>query len=410
MRNHRRLALLVAAFSFPLGAATLIIPWLIALQVLPIARERRVRWLRTPIDLPLAAFLGLALVAGLQSSMTTIALASWGLAVLAFGVVLQIALYTLQETPKIVRPLHQAIALGTLIAAVAGLLAIATGHADRAQLPHIGPNALGFGLVAGVLLALPLLRSPGLWSWIAALTLVIGIAVAVATFSREAVYGLVAGGICYAWLERRHLSLRVAARIAACAALGLLVAFATPLTMNLLAFQLSTNSSFHRAVPGVATIGKTLAFIVTKQGYGDRLFIWKGALAMIHDRPWFGVGLGVFPFVVFQWDNQLPPGMPPHSLYLGLAAEIGVPGALAFVAMVVTALWSALRRQGLYRNAATSAFVGMLVGEVRDNITFGFHMAMGFIIVLALLLTSAAPILGDPADLVAVPRPPRNAS
>jgi O-antigen ligase len=120
--------------------------------------------------------------------------------------------------------------------------------------------------------------------------------------------------------------------------------------------------------------------------------IWQTDLRVIRDHPWFGVGLGVFPFIVHRWAVEdpraawIPQGTPPHSLFLDMGAEVGILGAVAFLYIPITGIFWALRRQDLWRNGAIAAMVGMMVAEVRDNILIGFHMALGFILILAMLV------------------------
>jgi putative inorganic carbon (HCO3(-)) transporter len=64
----------------------------------------------------------------------------------------------------------------------------------------------------------------------------------------------------------------------------------------------------------------------------DRLSAWRGAIDMALDRPLTGVGLANF-------SNSLPkyhPGlsMVAHSTWLGVLAEIGIPGFIAFIVLV----------------------------------------------------------------------------
>ncbi|MBV9890790.1 MAG: O-antigen ligase C-terminal domain-containing protein [Rhizobacter sp.] len=78
----------------------------------------------------------------------------------------------------------------------------------------------------------------------------------------------------------------------------------------------------------------------------NRLAIWSNALALIASHPWLGVGFGDFNFA---WTLTPFPGRPTeffdhtHDLVLQLAVEMGIPLATVVVALLVFALWRALR-------------------------------------------------------------------
>ena len=85
-------------------------------------------------------------------------------------------------------------------------------------------------------------------------------------------------------------------------------------------------------------------------GSGDistnRFAIWSNALALIASHPWLGVGFGDFNFA---WTLTAFPGRPTeffdhtHDLVLNLAVEMGIPLAVVVLALLVFALWRALR-------------------------------------------------------------------
>jgi O-antigen ligase len=78
----------------------------------------------------------------------------------------------------------------------------------------------------------------------------------------------------------------------------------------------------------------------------NRLAIWSNALALIATHPWLGVGFGDFNFA---WTLTAFPGRPTeffdhtHNLILNLAVEMGVPLAMVVIALLLFALWRALR-------------------------------------------------------------------
>jgi len=78
----------------------------------------------------------------------------------------------------------------------------------------------------------------------------------------------------------------------------------------------------------------------------NRFAIWSNALALIASHPWLGVGFGDFNFA---WTLTAFPGRPTeffdhtHNLVLNLAVEMGIPSAMVVIALLVFALWQALR-------------------------------------------------------------------
>jgi len=72
-----------------------------------------------------------------------------------------------------------------------------------------------------------------------------------------------------------------------------------------------------------------------------RVEAWKAGTRMAFDRPVGGVGIGVF--AIAYANGYSPEGsrrwLESHSLYVQLAAELGIPGLLVFLGLV----WSALR-------------------------------------------------------------------
>ena len=78
--------------------------------------------------------------------------------------------------------------------------------------------------------------------------------------------------------------------------------------------------------------------------YSARAEIWRKALSMISDFPITGIGIGQFnPVLHLLYPSSvLPPStyVPhAHNLYLDYAAELGLPGALAFAAVVASSLY-----------------------------------------------------------------------
>ncbi len=68
-----------------------------------------------------------------------------------------------------------------------------------------------------------------------------------------------------------------------------------------------------------------------------RLDIWSRALAMVQDMPYTGIGLNTFPIIQTQFYPGVLLGPEPHahSLFLQTALDLGLPGLLALVWLLV---------------------------------------------------------------------------
>ncbi len=88
-----------------------------------------------------------------------------------------------------------------------------------------------------------------------------------------------------------------------------------------------------------APYGATSARFVTFDG--SRSLYWGEALEAAAGRPVIGVGAGTYEFSWSQSGAAPETVRDAHSLYLEMAAELGVPGLLAVLGLVVGALWLA---------------------------------------------------------------------
>ncbi len=126
----------------------------------------------------------------------------------------------------------------------------------------------------------------------------------------------------------------------------------------------------------------------------SRFAIWANTLALVREHPWLGVGFGEFNRV---WTLTPFPGRPTaffdhtHNLPLQFAVEIGVPLALAVVAMLVFALWRAHRASSAAANpddasALRAAFMMVLL--------VGLHSLLEYPLWYAYFLLPTAYALG----------------
>ena len=108
----------------------------------------------------------------------------------------------------------------------------------------------------------------------------------------------------------------------------------------------------------------------------SRIEIWKGALKMIEEQPFFGVGYGLFfPLMRYYWSGGF--SMDAHNTYLIIAAEMGIPALLVFLLIVFMVIWQTYL---LYRTtkdpfakATALGFLGGLFGLLMSNM-FGSRL------------------------------------
>jgi len=213
---------------------------------------------------------------------------------------------------------------------------------ERLTGPFDSPNTLAV-LLATILLLLPLLhkrainpslQKAGALLWVAAsLMLTHGLA---ATYSRGGwlAYALgLSGLICVAYYAKGRLSQRL-----------LQPAFALAVILGaMLLLQ-------------PAGVDRLQSFADSEdRSIGNRLIVYEGALDVIAQNPWFGVGWNRFADYYQSW---LQPLDLPHSYpgalnnYLCLGAELGLPALFCYLTLVWGSIWWACRRAVLGQSPA----------------------------------------------------------
>jgi hypothetical protein len=278
---------------------------------------------KTPVTLPLAAFLGTAALS--LAFASELAPAVVQLASLASSVVLVLIVVTLVREPR-----HGALVVGGVIvvAAVFGLLAVAEwadvfavqhpvlftpGYGIRARVTFLDPNILASFLMSAILLAVPLVSSVPMKRVVRALGVVALLAALVGlatTYSRGGLGGLVIGLVAVAVVmraPRRAKLVFVAVMVVAVVAAGALIFDARWVEENVL---------------GAGETGSAT----------NRVYMVEGALAMWRDHP-FGVGLDNYQVVYPAYrDPRAEAGIvESHTAYVTVLTETGFLGLLAFL-------------------------------------------------------------------------------
>ncbi len=114
-----------------------------------------------------------------------------------------------------------------------------------------------------------------------------------------------------------------------------------------------------RVASGLLSQANPLGIAVTL-----RLDIWSRALAMIHDMPYTGVGLDMFPTIQSNFYPGVMIGPEPHAhqLFLQVALDLGVPGLLAFLWLLVSLSLTAIRTYRRCQNAQRRAILWGAMG------------------------------------------------
>ena len=74
-----------------------------------------------------------------------------------------------------------------------------------------------------------------------------------------------------------------------------------------------------------------------------RLQIWQETLVSISEHPFLGVGFGNFNYVLGENSTALKKGSSAHSIYLDIAAEIGIFGLIIFLLLIIEILMLAYK-------------------------------------------------------------------
>ena len=237
-----------------------------------------------------------------------------------------------REVP--VRVVVAASVLGAAVAAGGALWSFLIDGEPRATGPMEDPNDLAYVLVAAVPLLLAMIpprrRADGRERvsraaavLVGALLVLLAVGAAV-TVSRG---GLIALGIAVGWLAvRRAFSARV------------LVAGAVAVVVG----ALGVTAGFSEAV-STALFQKTQ---VAGSNIDARALRWEVALSMLPEQPLLGVGPGGFRsnYLDVSHNAELAEQTPvAHNMYVEVAAELGLIGAVGFLGMIGAALWASER-------------------------------------------------------------------
>ncbi len=243
-----------------------------------------------------------------------------------------------------------ALLAGSLLTSVTGIRQL---YGDASALARwADPNSVARGtvriysslenpnLLAGYLLPILPLALVALWRWqrlpqrlFALVSLILGTAALVLTYSRGAWMGLVAAGAVFALGIAMRSTRRWPPLWRRLAPLVVLVGGAALLT--LLVWQLEPLRV------------RVLSLLAGREDSSNnfRINVWLAVLDMIQARPWLGIGPGNDAFNLIYPIYQQPKfnALSAYSIPLELTVEAGIPGLLAGLGLVIASLRQALR-------------------------------------------------------------------
>lgn len=223
---------------------------------------------------------------------------------------------------------------------------------------------LAAGTAAGLILAPAGFRraAGSRWLWLAFVLICAGTAALALVFSwsRGAWLGFLAGAAVLILFSARRLALGVALGFVAAAVLGT-------------ALLLGARAGFGPAL-SIATrlggfgdefaLGDVRGVDINDANYAvlERLAHWQAAVDMARDDLWTGVGFGNYEaayqrYALINWPDALGHA---HNYYLTLLSEVGLPGLLAYGFLWLSVFWQTARLSRRLASPERGVAVGLL--------------------------------------------------
>lgn len=375
LERSQRTALIVTAFLFSAGYASVGLFLLLLTVVAEGVVTKRIPWRQGPLDVALLAFLIVFLISGWLSPYRTIAIGSVGLGALtiflAFGVLYRVLL----RDKDFLGPFLWSWLAGAILASVwAIILHRITGR--PAYTPSLGQNAVGTTLLMAPLLGLGIfLTTRGVWRYVAASGIAVSLFGLVLTYTRGAWLGAMFGVVAFFFLTELKHAWRALVLLALIGIIG--TALIDPELPSLLQRALS---------------------ILDVSVNQDRISMFRAAIAVFKDNPVVGTGLNTFALVFrnYRAPNDPNPEIQPfaHNVFLNMAAEGGIFGLLAFAVaigapVIVAWMWyvrSRSRDETTIVASLLSAYLGMIAHQMFDGTVISVHLGAGLWFLAAILM------------------------
>jgi O-antigen ligase len=142
---------------------------------------------------------------------------------------------------------------------------------------------------------------------------------------------------------------------------------------------------------------------------GLRLNLWHSSLQSISQHPLAGSGVGSWSTEYNRLQREKNPAHQdvsgnwnPHQEYLLWGVQLGVPGILMFLALMLSVLRDTLKMDDPYARATQSTLLGLAVACLFNAAIYDALIGDFFCVLLGLLLALG---LQNPRDMVATPLP-----
>ena len=343
---------------------------------------------RTPLEIPMAAFL-LAGLVGIAVSPDHVGALGIYRAYFVEPIVLFYVAVDLVRTPDDFRlvlagfvggsAVFAIMNLGAWVIAIATHVVIETGNAPKAL--YTSPNSVAMFLEPGVTLAagFALYADNRRDRTAAIVALVFLLASMVATLSRAGLLTLaVLGLVAVVTIRRRGLRLG----LLGAGVVGAIGVLQIPAVATRMAHQFDPSYPYNT--------------------FEGRLAIWSDTLHMLRDHPIFGAGLRGYAIVMRPYVTT-PTHLPElyaHDIFLSMWAELGLLGLAAFVALLAVLLWkgwsSFTKVEGFAKAllwGTSAAFVAISVHGLFDTPYYGNDLSVEFWILAALEIAAIGAFL-----------------
>jgi O-antigen ligase len=184
-------------------------------------------------------------------------------------------------------------------------------------------------------------------------------------------------------------------------ALGAMLIFVVIIPVASLVFSLNQDSQLIREGRMLSEAQKKNALLQRTWSISDmdetsnkgRMEIWHDSAVSVRRHPLLGIGIGNFPFALEEKITTSKMGASAHNIYLDVAVEMGLIGALIFIWMswkIAEKLFLLSRKfkEEKYRLLALStllSFVWICTYGLFDVVIFNDKVLMFIVIVLAVL-------------------------
>jgi len=351
-----------SALSFLLLAAAL--PWTVApmsitlvlcaaltvlLWQLP-AGAPPIRWVRTPVDFPALGWIAALAIASFFAVDPS---ASWPRVLKGFLLILvPVSAYQARDG----RAARRAVAILLVSAGAAAVFALAGFALHGPEFPNRVRGAVGHPLtyggqamLLGTLAAAIAIRCRGRWRWGALLTLGVLLPALAGTYTRSAWIGFIA-------------------------ALAVILAFTRARWLAALAGGLAALAV---VLPGAYRARAFSIFDPQNPWNRERVHMWEAGLRMLRDHPWTGVGLQDLHSLYERYKSPgaVEPAGHLHSVYVHVAATMGIVGLLALAFLAWGLLRAASRGIRQYRRSPEEG--GRFGAAISLGVTAGL---MGFLV------------------------------